>query len=107
MSAGAAVYLFNFIRRNTVENLVTGTNAFIEKTKKQAKRLLKLAQSKESSLKITSLAAAQEILAQINGYPHWHALESTISKQPMLNIFEKSHIGNEKQELINQIKGKV
>ena len=90
-----------------MENLNLG-NAFIEKTKKQAKRLLKLAQSKESTLKITSLASAQEILAQINGYPHWHALESTISKQPILSIFEKSHAGyddNEKQEISSVIDG--
>lgn len=105
MSAGAAVYLFNFIRRNTVENSNLGNHAFIEKTKKQAKRLLKLAQSKESTLKITTLASAQEILAQINGYPHWHAFESTISKQPILNVFEKSHVGNEKQEINNIIDG--
>ena len=106
MLAGAAMYLFNFIRRNTVENLNLGNNAFIEKTKKQAKRLLKLAQSKESTLQITSLANAQEILAQINGYPHWHALESTISKQPIIKVFEKSNnANNERQDINNVING--
>ena len=75
-----------------MENTNSGHNAFIEKTKKQAKRLLKLAQSKDSNLKITNLSSAQEILAQINGYPHWHALESTINNNA--KNFEKNIVIN-------------
>ena len=47
--------------------------AFIDKTKKQAKRLLDLSKG-SSEIKIKNLSAAREILAQINGYPSWHAL---------------------------------
>lgn len=62
-----------------MENINHSSNAFLKKIKKQAKNLLKLAQQQNSHLQINNLASAQEILAQVNGYPHWHALELTIN----------------------------
>jgi hypothetical protein len=62
------------------------TFAFLEKAKKQAKRLLKF--SKEQDLKITinNLSDAQYWIAKINGYPDWHALNSNLN-----NILRKQN----------------
>lgn len=86
-----------------MENTNLGHNAFLEKTKKQAKRLLKLAKSKDSNLKIESLSYAQDILAQINGYPHWHALESTINKNQ--KHFEKNIVLDIEKDKTNDHQG--
>lgn len=56
--------------------------AFLNKTKNQAKKLFKLAKQNELKIAIDNLSHAQEILAQINGFPDWHALEATISNAP-------------------------
>lgn len=65
---------------NYIEKSYNG-QSFLDKTKKQAKRLFKLAKTNNLSLEIKNLAHAQEVLAKINGYPDWHALEKTISGQ--------------------------
>jgi hypothetical protein len=66
---------------NYNQNDLTIVHSFLEKTKKQAKRLFKLAKTKQLNITISSLSQAQEVLAQINGYPDWHALERTITTQ--------------------------
>lgn len=53
--------------------------AFLNKTKNQAKKLFKLAKENSLKIEINNLSHAQEILAQINGFPDWHALEKTIT----------------------------
>ena len=53
-------------------------HAFFERVKKQAKRLLKFAKSNNNTIQINNLSQAQELLATLNGYPDWHALEKTI-----------------------------
>lgn len=52
--------------------------AFLNKTKNQAKKLFKLAKQNALKIEINNLSHAQEILAHINGFPDWHALEATI-----------------------------
>lgn len=59
---------------------------FMHKVKKQAKRLFQLSKTRSNNLEINSLSKAQEILAQINGYPDWHALEKTISSKKSLLV---------------------
>ena len=54
--------------------------AFLQKTKNQAKNLFKMAKNNSLNLSISNLSQAQEILAQINGFPDWHALEATITR---------------------------
>jgi len=77
--------------------------SFLNKTKKQAKRLLQLAKSSRADINIASLSQAQELLAKINGYPDWHALEKTIANHqtyidPVLTKHEKNYtIGEEHQ----------
>lgn len=62
------------------ENNGQSVTNFMHKVKKQAKRLFQLSKSSSNGLQVTSLSKAQEILAQINGYPDWHALEKHISQ---------------------------
>lgn len=54
---------------------------FMHKVKKQAKRLFQLSKTHSNNLEIHSLSKAQEILAQINGYPDWHAFEKTVASK--------------------------
>jgi hypothetical protein len=68
------------------ENNGQSSNNFINKIKKQAKRLLKI--NNEKDIKITSLNQAQELLAQLNGFPNWHALEQTTS------VFKNDKLSN-------------
>lgn len=59
----------------------------LKRIKKQAKRLFQFAQQNnkssihigdDNSIKIDNLAAAQHVLAIMNGFPHWHALQKNI-----------------------------
>lgn len=60
------------------------TNIFIDKAKKQAKRLLKLSKQENNQLNIENLAQAQEILSQLNGYESWHSMMQSIEQpQPL------------------------
>lgn len=61
------------------ENNGQSATNFMHKIKKQAKRLFQLSKTTNNNLEINSLSKAQELLAQINGYPDWHALEKHIS----------------------------
>lgn len=63
---------------------------FMHKVKKQAKRLFQLSKSNQNNLQVTSLSKAQEILAQINGYPDWHALEKHLSSSKNVLVKEKN-----------------
>lgn len=66
-----------------MNNLQTqNSTAFIEKVKKQAKRLLKFAKEHNSTIDVKNLAQAQELLAKVNGFPDWHALEKYIADGP-------------------------
>jgi hypothetical protein len=53
-------------------------NADIERAKKQAKNLLKTIRQ-EPDFKIESLTDAQQIIARINGFQHWHHLIKSLS----------------------------
>lgn len=64
-----------------MDNTTISLDIQLEKVKKQAKRLFQVAKTQELSVTIKNLAQAQEILAQINGYPNWYSLEKTISGQ--------------------------
>lgn len=81
---------------NTI-NKDVGNVAFINKTKKQAKNLLKLAKQNQLKIDIINLSQAQEILAQLNGFPNWHALEKFSS-----DSFISESLNQEKQ--LNQLK---
>lgn len=47
----------------------------IAKIKKQSKKLLKLSKESNDSIAVSNLSQAQELLAQVYGYPSWHALQ--------------------------------
>ena len=64
------------------KNGQSATN-FMHKIKKQAKRLFQLSKN-NNNLEIKNLSQAQELLAKINGYPDWHALEKNISNSETL-----------------------
>lgn len=57
----------------------------IEKIKKQAKKLLQFAKDNKGTIPITNLAAAQELLSQLNGFQDWHTLTNhkKITKAPL------------------------
>lgn len=61
------------------ENNGQNVTNFMLKIKKQAKRLFQLSKKNQNDLQVESLSQAQEILAKINGYPDWHALEKNIT----------------------------
>lgn len=65
------------------------TVAFLEKIKKQAKKLLKLSKNNGLKIEIKSLSEAQNLLAEVNGYPDWHALVSNFN-----NLINKSNSPN-------------
>lgn len=54
--------------------------AYLQRIKKQAKRLLKFAKEHGNTIEIHNLAQAQELLAKMNGYPDWHSLEKNLDK---------------------------
>lgn len=72
------------------ENNGQDATKFMHKIKKQAKRLFQLSKTNSNNLQINSLSKAQEILAQINGYPDWHALETTINASKAILVKEKN-----------------
>ncbi len=53
---------------------------FLDKIKKQAKRLLQFSKNNEMKIEINNFSEAQNVLAQINGFPDWHALVTKISR---------------------------
>jgi hypothetical protein len=59
--------------------------AYLQRIKKQAKRLLKFAKEHNNTIEIHNLAQAQELLAKMNGYPDWHSLEKNLDK-PQIDI---------------------
>lgn len=59
--------------------LANQNNVFLEKAKKHAKRLLKLAKNNNNQLNIDNLSQAQEVLAQLNGYDSWHSMIGSIN----------------------------
>ena len=59
--------------------------AFLEKVKKQAKRLLKISKTNNLKVEINNLSEAQNIVAQINGYPDWHALSKNLNSNTVVN----------------------
>lgn len=61
------------------ENNGQDATNFMSKIKKQAKRLFQLSKKQANTLEVSNLSKAQEIIAQLNGYPDWHALEKHIS----------------------------
>lgn len=85
------------------ENNGQNTTNFMSKVKKQAKRLFQLSKTNQSNLQIKSLSQAQEVLAQINGYPDWHALESHIvkSKTILVKNVDEARINLERYEYGN------
>lgn len=68
--------------------------AFLNKTKNQAKKLFKLAKQNQLKIEIENLSHAQEILAQINGFPDWHALEKTIKNVVLDNHYNSLSVTN-------------
>lgn len=72
------------------ENNGQDATRFMHKIKKQAKRLFQLSKTNSNNLQINSLSKAQEILAQINGYPDWHALEKNITGSKSILTKEKT-----------------
>lgn len=85
------------------ENNGQNVTNFMNKIKKQAKRLFQLSKTTQNNLEIKSLSQAQEILAQINGYPNWHALEEHTSNSKCILIKKTNEliINLEKHEYSN------
>ena len=71
------------------ENNGQNVTNFMHKIKKQAKRLFQVSKNNNNNLEIKSLSQAQELLAKINGYPDWHALEKNINTSQ--NILQKTN----------------
>lgn len=59
--------------KNTIEE---ESSPFINKAKKQAKKILQIAKNNSNVLSISNLAQAQELISQINGYPNWYTLNT-------------------------------
>lgn len=58
----------------------------IMQSKREAKRLLKLAQETESKLDIPNLSTAQKIIAYTNGFKNWHDFEVNLNREnPEMN----------------------
>lgn len=74
---------------------------FMHKVKKQAKRLFQLSKTRSNNLEINSLSKAQEILAQINGYPDWHAFEKTVASRKSVLTKEENSPYLQLQQLDN------
>lgn len=53
----------------------------LSQAKREAKRLLKLAQETENQINIPTLATAQKIIAHTNGYKNWHDFEVNLNKE--------------------------
>lgn len=53
----------------------------LRQSKREAKRLLKIAQENGDAITIKNLAASQNIIAQLNGSKNWHDYEKQIHKQ--------------------------
>lgn len=73
-------------------------SANIERARKQAKNLLKIIQ-KNPDFKINSLAAAQQMIAQINGFQHWHHLTKSLPslKNTEIDMLSSIVVEEEKQ----------
>lgn len=78
------------------ENNGQDVTNFMLKIKKQAKRLFQLSKHHANNLEINNLSKAQEIIAQLNGYPDWHALEKHVSG---INNSHKHVIKNNKNQI--------
>lgn len=78
------------------ENNGQDVTNFMLKIKKQAKRLFQLSKNHANTLEIDNLSKAQEIIAQLNGYPDWHALEKHVSG---INNSHKLVIKNNKNQI--------
>jgi len=80
--------------------------AFLEKIKKQAKKILKLSKNNGLKIEIKSLSEAQNLLAEINGYPDWHALISNfnnlVNKSEIQKYVSEDIIANNKDKLFLQ-----
>lgn len=61
-------------------NVGEAVSSFIEKSKKQAKKILKISNEKDGRITIENLAQAQDLVAKFNGYPNWHAMQETHKK---------------------------
>lgn len=57
----------------------------LSQAKREAKRLLKLAQETENQLNIPTLATAQKIIAYTNGYQNWHDFEVNLNKEGIVH----------------------
>ena len=86
------------------ENNGQSATNFMHKIKKQAKRLFQLSKTTNNNLEINSLSKAQELLAQINGYPDWHALEKHISNSKIILQKENENKRIELKKCKNSIK---
>lgn len=73
--------------------------AFLNKTKNQAKKLFKLAKQNQLKIEINNLSHAQEILAQINGFPDWHALEKTINNAVLDHHYNRLSITSSNEDI--------
>ena len=71
--------------------LLHRNRAALAKIKKQAKNLLRLSQKQNNALSIQTLSEAQELLAQINGYPHWNDLMQKMN-QDLLGATQNPHL---------------
>lgn len=77
---------------------------FIEKAKKQAKRILQLSKTTpDNSFKVKSLSDAQQLLAKINGFPDWHAMNTYVFRSP--SVLDKDvlkHYGNRNENKVTR-----
>lgn len=53
-------------------------SVYLDKVKKQAKRLFQISKTTNNNLAIDNLSQAQQILAKINGFPDWHSLAKSV-----------------------------
>lgn len=69
--------------------------AYLQRIKKQAKRLLKFAKEHGNTIEIHNLSQAQELLAKMNGYPDWHSLEKNLDKTQVDTNTDSDNIINQ------------
>jgi hypothetical protein len=94
------IFLFNLRKIMNSHNSDT-TVAFLEKIKKQAKKLLKLSKNNGLKIEIKTLSEAQNLLAQVNGYPDWHSLVSNLNN--IINKFEAQGYNSEDMVTTNNV----
>lgn len=73
------------------KNVGEAVSSFIEKSKKQAKKILKISKEKNGFISIENLAQAQELVAKFNGYPNWHAMQESHKEVTRIKDNVKNH----------------